>query len=90
MSNDGLIIENMDLSHIYLAVVKTALNVIIVKGDLLSIENGYSKKILVWSAGEGWGMGNLNEIRVDFDILEHKLSCCVSTWFLQSYNDNLI
>ena len=32
MSNDGLIIENMDLSHIYLAVVKTALNVIIVKG----------------------------------------------------------
>ena len=50
----------------------------------------YSKKILVWSAGEGRGVRNLNEIRVDFDNLEHTLSCCGSTWFLQSYNDNLI
>lgn len=63
---------------------------IIVREDLLSIENGYSKKILVWSAGEGRGVRNLNEIRVDFDNLEHTLSCCGSTWFLQSYNDNLI
>ena len=93
MSNQGLIIKNMYVSvsyYIHLGVVKTALNVIIVKEDLLSIENGYSKKILVWSAGEGWGMGTLNKIRVDFDNLEHKLSCCASTWFLQSYNDNLI
>ena len=57
MSNDGLIIENMDRSHIYLAAVKTALNVIIVKRDLLSIENVYSKKdfSVVGIRGVGYG-----------------------------------
>ena len=55
------------MSHVYLAVVKTALNVMTVKEDLLSIENSYSKKILERSAGEGWDMGNLNKLRIDFD-----------------------
>ena len=74
----------MYLPHIHLGVVKTALNVIMVKEDLLSIENNYSRKILVWSAGEGWDMGNLNKIRVDFDNLEHKLLCCGSEYLVSS------